>query len=91
MKPTLLIALAAAAAPMLPIAAQPSPFSGMSSERLTVRDGLSSNIVSCIVQDADGYVWIATYNGLNVYDGYGVASYPMPQGSGAGPAPIVET
>ena len=90
MKPTLLIALAAAAAPMLPIAAQPSPFSGMSSERLTVRDGLSSNIVSCIVQDADGYVWIATYNGLNVYDGYGVASYPMPQGSGAGPAPIVD-
>ena len=31
---------------------------------------LSSNFVTQVYQDANGFVWIATRNGLNVYDGY---------------------
>lgn len=31
--------------------------------------GLSSNIINCILQDRDGYLWIGTYAGLNRYDG----------------------
>jgi ligand-binding sensor domain-containing protein/signal transduction histidine kinase len=32
-------------------------------------DGLAANTVTGIVQDADGYMWIATINGLQRYDG----------------------
>ena len=34
-------------------------------------DGLSQSTVLDIVQDSDGYLWVATYDGLNRYDGYG--------------------
>ena len=37
---------------------------------ITTEDGLSNNIVYDILQDRDGYVWIATDNGLNRYNGY---------------------
>ena len=40
-------------------------------ERLTVRDGLSQNTVHRIAQDHQGFLWIATRDGLNRYDGYG--------------------
>lgn len=38
-------------------------------EKLTVENGLSSNAVSDIVQDGDGYLWIGTSYGLDRYDG----------------------
>ena len=31
---------------------------------------LSSNLVTQVYQDTNGFIWIATRNGLNVYDGY---------------------
>ncbi|MCR5132185.1 MAG: helix-turn-helix domain-containing protein [Prevotella sp.] len=31
---------------------------------------LSSNLTAQVFQDADGFIWIATQNGLNRYDGY---------------------
>lgn len=31
---------------------------------------LTSNFVTQVFQDQDGFIWIATRNGLNVYDGY---------------------
>lgn len=34
------------------------------------RDGLSSNDISTIAKDSRGLMWIGTYNGLNIYDGY---------------------
>jgi ligand-binding sensor domain-containing protein/serine phosphatase RsbU (regulator of sigma subunit) len=40
-------------------------------EQLSVPDGLSSNNVSDVYQDKYGYLWIATADGLNRYDGYG--------------------
>ncbi len=42
---------------------------------LTVEDGLASNIVSAIMQDNSGYIWFATENGLQRYDGYSFISY----------------
>lgn len=36
---------------------------------LDIHDGLSDNLVTGIVKDTEGYVWIATQNGLNRFDG----------------------
>lgn len=37
---------------------------------LTVEDGLSQSSVTCILQDAKGFMWFGTQDGLNKYDGY---------------------
>ena len=37
---------------------------------LSIEDGLSNSGVSNIIQDSLGYIWIATSEGLNRYDGY---------------------
>lgn len=39
--------------------------------QLTVEDGLSNNIVNSVIQDKYGFMWFATEDGLNRYDGYG--------------------
>jgi len=39
-------------------------------EYLTIREGLSQNMVDCILQDSRGFMWFGTWNGLNRYDGY---------------------
>ncbi len=38
--------------------------------RLTQKEGLSNNDVSCITQDGQGFIWIGTSDGLNRFDGY---------------------
>jgi len=38
--------------------------------RFTTENGLSNNVVYAIQQDIKGYLWIATHDGLNRYDGY---------------------
>ncbi len=40
------------------------------SETISIKDGLSSNIIRDIIQDQYGYMWITTAEGLNIYDGY---------------------
>ncbi len=42
---------------------------------LTVNNGLSQNSVVSIVQDSIGYLWFATQDGLNKYDGKTFAYY----------------
>ncbi|GAB4046031.1 two-component regulator propeller domain-containing protein [Spirosoma litoris] len=42
----------------------------VSFEHLTTADGLSQSTVWAIVQDKKGFVWMATSDGLNRYDGY---------------------
>lgn len=39
-------------------------------DHLTTEDGLSYPEVSSIIQDEMGFIWIATYEGLNRFDGY---------------------
>ena len=40
-------------------------------------NGLSQNTVNSIIQDNDGFLWIATYNGINKYDGYSMDYYDL--------------
>jgi len=44
-------------------------------EHVTQEDGLSQSTVMDIVQDSQGFIWLATESGLNRYDGYAVRSY----------------
>ena len=38
-------------------------------KQFTTATGLASNAVNCILQDRDGFIWMATVNGLQRYDG----------------------
>ena len=44
-------------------------------EKLSVDDGLSSDWVTSIVQDQQGFMWFGTVDGLNRYDGYRFTVY----------------
>jgi len=44
-------------------------------EHITAEDGLSSNIVYDIIQDSRGFMWFATPDGLNRYDGHSIKIY----------------
>ena len=41
----------------------------------TTKDGLSHNYINVITQDSYGYIWIATYKGLNRFDGTGFRQF----------------
>ena len=41
----------------------------------TEKDGLSNDIVTCILQDHQGFMWFGTLSGLNKYDGYTMTTY----------------
>ena len=47
----------------------------MKFRRLDTREGLSNSMVSSILRDSRGYVWLGTGYGLNRYDGYRVRTY----------------
>jgi ligand-binding sensor domain-containing protein len=44
-------------------------------EHLSIDHGLSNNIVYRIIQDSRGFMWFATEDGLNKYDGYNFTVY----------------
>jgi signal transduction histidine kinase/ligand-binding sensor domain-containing protein/DNA-binding response OmpR family regulator/HPt (histidine-containing phosphotransfer) domain-containing protein len=50
-------------------------------EHLTTRDGLSQSTVNSILQDSLGYVWLATENGLDRYDGDSIREYRRERGN----------
>lgn len=52
-------------------------------EHLTVNQGLSNNVVYAMLQDRQGYLWFATDNGLNKYDGYTLTTYKKTPGDAA--------
>lgn len=37
---------------------------------ITLREGLSEGCINKMIQDKEGFIWIATHDGLNKYDGY---------------------
>lgn len=44
-------------------------------EKLTTAEGLSSNKINDIIQDDQGFLWVATSDGLNRFDGTEVTQY----------------
>lgn len=46
-------------------------------DHLSTIDGLSQNSVNDIFQDSQGFIWFATQEGLNKYDGYEFVKYTM--------------
>ena len=71
------IALSTIAAAETPVpATRPMYF-----EHLTMRDGLSMSTINSILQDSQGYVWLATEAGLNRYDGYTVRQFRRDRGN----------
>ncbi|MFA8342620.1 MAG: two-component regulator propeller domain-containing protein, partial [Rhodothermaceae bacterium] len=44
-------------------------------EHLSLDEGLSQSFVSHIIQDKEGFIWIATQDGLNKFDGYKFTTY----------------
>jgi len=44
-------------------------------EHISVEQGLSHGYVQSILQDHQGFIWIATEDGLNKYDGYTFTTY----------------
>ena len=49
-------------------------------EHVTVEDGLSQGTVLDVLQDSQGFIWIATEAGLNRYDGYEMRRYTHDRG-----------
>jgi len=44
-------------------------------QNITTANGLSSNQITCLYQDHDGFLWIGTHFGLNRYDGNEVQTF----------------
>jgi signal transduction histidine kinase/ligand-binding sensor domain-containing protein/DNA-binding response OmpR family regulator len=53
-------------------------------EHLTMRDGLSQSDVTSLLQDSQGYLWLATESGLNRYDGQSIREYRRKRGDDYG-------
>jgi ligand-binding sensor domain-containing protein/signal transduction histidine kinase/AraC-like DNA-binding protein len=52
-----------------------SPGSSSKIKKYTTVNGLTNNVVYKIVQDRQGFMWFATEDGLNRYDGHSFVSY----------------
>lgn len=52
-------------------------------KRVTIQDGLPSNVVSDMQQDQKGFLWFSTHNGLARYDGNVVTTYLDNDSTGA--------
>ncbi len=44
-------------------------------DRITLKDGLSQSTGGYMIQDKKGFLWVATFGGLNRYDGYSFKTY----------------
>ncbi|MCA1802122.1 MAG: hypothetical protein LC662_06655, partial [Rhodothermaceae bacterium] len=59
-------------------------------KHLTTRDGLPSGFLWSMMQDQNGYIWLATNAGLSRYDGYQFTNYrPDPENPEALVGPLV--
>lgn len=46
----------------------------------TIKDGLAGNIVYCVTQDKEGFIWFGTETGLSRFDGTHFKSYTIKDG-----------
>ena len=44
-------------------------------DKLSIKEGLSHGVVTCMIQDKNNVMWIGTVDGLNKYNGYDVEVY----------------
>lgn len=51
---------------------------------ISSREGISNNSILCLSQDSDGYIWLGTCEGLDIWNGQRMSCYPVP-GSGMKP------
>ena len=56
----------------------------LNSRRISTADGLLGNTVYELLQDDEGFIWLATNNGLSRYDGYSTVNYTS-LSAGGGP------
>src|ERR1700730_13046429 len=61
--------------------------SGISAQQLSIRhydvsDGLAHSHVAAMHQDAKGYLWLATWEGLSRFDGFRFTNYTQRDGLG---------
>ncbi|REL31392.1 EAL domain-containing protein [Thalassotalea euphylliae] len=52
----------------------------LSLSNISVADGLNSASVFAVMQDTNGYLWLGTEHGVNIYDGYTMRSLSGPEG-----------
>ncbi len=57
-------------APTLPVGSNALEF-----DHVTLEQGLSQSTINTIIQDEQGFMWFATNNGLNRYDGYEITVF----------------
>jgi len=62
---------------------QPARTQELFARKLTVKDGLPQSFISGLVQDRQGFIWIATRDGLAKYDGRKFKSYSILSGGRA--------
>ncbi|MFD2574558.1 ATP-binding protein [Spirosoma soli] len=61
--------------------AQTTPPTAKGWRELTIADGLSQGMIYDLKQDKHGYIWIATKDGLNRYDGYNFTVFTRQSGN----------
>lgn len=54
----------------------------VSIRHFTENDGLPQSVVTCVMQDSKGYIWLSSWNGLSRYDGYSFTHFKARQGDG---------
>ncbi|MCI0562610.1 MAG: hypothetical protein MN733_29360, partial [Nitrososphaera sp.] len=50
----------------------------------TTRDGLISNSAVALLQDSKGYLWIGSYNGFSIFNGFEFTNYSTSEGFPSG-------
>ena len=49
-------------------------------EKISTKNGLTDNHITCLMQDSKGFIWLGTWSGLFKYDGYKYVAYKNSHG-----------